>query len=180
MKPAVVLPLATMLTVTALAACGGSSSPPAASSNSGGGGSPANPLSTVNPGGAGADVCADIGADGARAILGTDVGAPKKDANVPYPNCLYSGTGSGFATVSMVIFQGAQAAQGLIAGAAQVSATTSVPGVGDQAFADDKGQVLFARKGDVGCSVTVAGDSLAGTPQTRIQQMASFCTKAFG
>jgi hypothetical protein len=165
-----------------LAACGSSSS---------GGGSPAsspgasesigNPLSTVNPGSSGADVCADIGADGAKAVLGVDVGAPQKTSSSPYPNCLYAAADkTTVATVAITIFSGAQATDGLFAGAAQVNATVSVTGVGDKALSDPNGYYLMARKGSTGCAVVLAGGNLPGTPQSRAQAMGAFCAKAFG
>jgi hypothetical protein len=168
------------LSVALLSACGGSTNTTVQSSSSPGDNGAGGPLSTVNPGQSGADVCAYIGTDGAKAILGTDVGTPKKDSNVPYPNCLFPATGTSFGTVSITVFHGQQAADGLMAGAAQLDATIAVSGVGDRAYADSKGQVLVARKGDTGCTVTVVGEKLPGTPESRDQQMGAFCTNAFG
>ena len=167
----------------ALAACGSSSSGGSSPSSSSPGASDSisNPLSTVVPGGAGADVCAAIGADGAKAILGVDVGAPQKTSSSPYPNCLYAAADkTTVATVAITIFSGAQAADGLFAGASQVNATVSVSGVGDRALSDPNGVYLMARKGSTGCAVVLAGGNLPGTPQSRAQAMGAFCAKAFG
>jgi hypothetical protein len=170
--------------IALLAACGGSSPSSSGSGSTPAASSPAdqnNPLSTVAPGGAGADVCAAIGAAGAKAILGVDVGAPVKTSSSPYPNCLYGAADKmTVATVSMTVFTGGQAADGLFAGASQVNATVAVPGVGDKALSDPNGYYLMARKGSTGCAVVLAGGNLPGTPQSRQQQMGAFCAKALG
>jgi hypothetical protein len=162
-----------------LAACGSSSSPSgSASTPTASDALPTSPLSTAS---AGSDVCAAIGAAGAKAILGVAVGAPVKSASVPYPNCLYSAADkTTVATVSMTIFSGAQAADGLFAGASQVNATVVLSGVGDKALADPSGQYLMARKGSTGCAVVLAGGNLPGTPLSREQQMGEMCIRAFG
>jgi hypothetical protein len=174
--------LGTGLCIAVLPACGSSdNSSGGGASSSASTGLPTNPLSSVAPGGTSADVCAYIGATGAKAILGADVSAPVKSTSISFPNCLYAAADkTTVANVSMTIFSGSQTTDGLFAGAGQVNATVAVSGVGDKALSDPSGKYLMARKGSTGCAVVLSGGNVPGTPQSRMQQMGAFCTRAFG
>lgn len=171
--------------LAAMAACGSASSSTAAVQ---GGASQSTGSSAGVPGtntGATAsngqpNVCPAIGLDSAKAILGGNIGSPKITPDDPYPNCLYASDASIASSVSITVFQGKTASDGLFAqGQQQYNATVSVPGVGDKAFADAEGRVILARKGDNSCVVVVAGENFPGSATARTQQLGGICSRGF-